>query len=107
MNSIDYDIKAMKMLIDEMKETIDNQNEKIKDLKKENKILKDDITKTIIANYKIDEAHNYFLNRINWWTNHNIQKIGVHNVINLLGELEEIICGENYQTIKTDLKENE
>lgn len=31
MNSIDYDIKAMKMLIDEMKETIENQRKEIQD----------------------------------------------------------------------------
>ena len=39
MNSIDYEIKAMKMLIDEMKDTIDNQKEKINRLNNLNKQL--------------------------------------------------------------------
>lgn len=40
MNSIDYEIKAMKMLIDEMKETIENQKERIKQLEKERNMYK-------------------------------------------------------------------
>lgn len=41
MNSIEYEIKAMKMLIDEMKETIENQKEKINKLEKKTKIKRE------------------------------------------------------------------